>query len=133
MMVAQILDNRLARALCEGAEVLPDDLAQLAQYLRLIDGLLAEKAMEHEAALAQVDESAAEIECLQVLEATVAERAISNRAGGLEEILAKLEIWRALAAGAEPSGEHGDRGSQRDRLVLSVEADIVKLARGVSA
>jgi hypothetical protein len=121
------LDNRLVRALREGAEALPGDLGQLRAYLRLIETLLAEKAAELEPSWDQACAAAAEITTLQTLEATVAERAIAVPAGSLAEVRAKLAIWRALAPGAED----GDMRSPRNRLILSVEADIERLSRAL--
>lgn len=117
------LDNRLIRALREGTGVLPGDLEQLCGYLRLINGLLAEKANELEPSWAMACASAAEIETLQGLQATVAERAIAVRSASLEAVQAKLKVWRELGAGAED----GDVRSPRNRLILSIEADVERL------
>lgn len=119
------LDDRLVRALREGASALPEDLTRLRAYLRMIDALLAEKAAEVEPTWALACAAAAEIETLQTLEAAVAERAIATNARDLGEVRAKLEIWRALAAGAAD----GDMTSPRNRLVMSVEADLERIAR----
>ena len=70
----------------------------------MIGSLLEEKAAELEPSWEQACAAAAEIATLQDLEASVAERAIAVRAESLEEVRAKLAIWRALAAG----GEDGD-------------------------
>ena len=56
----------------------------------------------------------------------MAERAIAVRAESLAEVRAKLAIWRALAPGAED----GDLRTPRNRLILSVEADLERLSRG---
>lgn len=117
------LDNHLVQAIRQGGGVLPADLDLLRGYLRLIGSLLAEKASELETSLEAADASAAEIETLQGLETAVAERAISIRAADLRAIREKLAIWRALSAGAED----GDMASPRNRLVLSVEADLERL------
>jgi hypothetical protein len=119
------LDDRLVRALREGKQVLPGDLGQLRAYLRLIAGLLAEKAEEVEADWEQACLSAAELDTLQTLEAAVAERAITVRSNTLDEVRSKLEIWRALAAGDEDC----DLRDPRNRLILSVEADLERLVR----
>ncbi len=117
------LDNHLVRAIRQGGGVLPADLDRLRGYLRLIGSLLAEKASELEAGLEAADASAAEIETLQRLENAVAERAIGIRAADLRTVRDKLAIWRALSAGSED----GDMASPRNRLVLSVEADLERL------
>lgn len=121
------LDNRLVRAIREGAEALPDDLTLLCRYLRMIDGLLAEKAAELDNSWTQACASAAEIDTLHALEAAVAERAIAVRAKDLSEMLAKLSIWRALASG-DPDA---DLGTPRSRLVLSVEADLERFCHAM--
>jgi hypothetical protein len=127
MMAGTELDNRLVRALREGADALPGDLGRLRGYLGLIETLMAEKAAELEPTWEQACASASEILTLQRLEATVAERAIAVRAEGLAEVRAKLAIWRALAPGAED----GDLGTPRNRLILSVEADLERLSRAL--
>lgn len=119
------LDNRLVRAIREGADALPEDLTLLCRYLRLIDGLLAEKAAELEPSWTQACASAAEIETLQALETAVTERAIAVRAREPSEILAKLAMWRELASG-DPDA---DLGTPRSRLVLSIEADLERFCR----
>jgi hypothetical protein len=119
------LDNRLVRALREGKQVLPADLGQLRAYLRLIAGLLAEKAEEVEADWELACVAAAELDTLQTLEVAVAERAITVRSDTLDEVRSKLEIWRALAAGDEDC----DLRDPRNRLILSVEADLERLVR----
>ena len=125
MMTGTKLDNRLVRALREGADALPGDLGELRGYLRLIESLMAEKARELEPTWNQACASAAEILTLQTLESTVAERAIAVRAGSVAEVRAKLAIWRALAPGAEDD----DLRTPRNRLILSVEADLQRLSR----
>lgn len=117
------LDDRLVRAMRGGPQALPEDLALLRSYLRLIEGLLAEKADEVEADWPQALAAAAEIETLQGLEAAVAERAIGVPAGDLDDVCAKFEIWRALAQGAPEA----DMSLAHNRLVLSIEADILRL------
>lgn len=119
------LDNRLVRALREGAAVLPEDLTLLNGYLTMIDRLLAEKAVELEPSWSKACASAAEIDTLQALEATVAERAIAVAAADLGAVRAKLAIWRALADGAPDD----DPSTPRNRLILSVEADLERLSR----
>lgn len=122
-MTASNLDDRLMRAMREGHEVLPDDLALLRGYLRLIEGLLAEKATELEPDWAQACASAVEIETLQALESVVVERAIGVRASDVSAMRVKLDIWRLLVAG----DEDGHAGSSSHRLVLSVADDLERL------
>ncbi|MBP7002336.1 hypothetical protein [Amaricoccus sp.] len=119
------IDDRLLRAMRQGAAALPEDLTLLRAYLRMIDALLAEKATELEPSWSQACEAAAEVETLMALEAAVTEKAIGVRARNLEDVRAKLEIWRALAAGASEC----DMSSPRDRLVLSIEADLGRIGR----
>ena len=90
----------------------------------MIGSLLEEKAAELEPSWEQACAAAAEIATLQDLEASVAERAIAVRAESIEQVRAKLAIWRALAAG----GEDGDLRSPQSRLILSVEADLERLS-----
>ena len=118
------LDYRLVHAIHGGAEALPNDITCLRGYLRMIEALLAEKAAELEPSWEQACAAAAEIATLQDLEASVAERAIGVRAASIEQVRAKLAIWRALAAG----GEDGDLRSPQSRLILSVEADLERLS-----
>jgi hypothetical protein len=125
MVTGTRLDDRLVRALREGAGALPEDLTLLRAYLRLIEGLLAEKAVEIEPSWIQSCAAAAEVETLQRLEEAVVERAIAVRAADVDAVRVKLEIWRALAAG-EPEG---DLSAPRDRLILSIEADLARLCR----
>ncbi len=118
------LDYRLVRAIREGTDALPDDVGQLVRYLRLIESLLAEKASEIEPTWELACAAATEVETLHALEAAVAERVIAIEADGLEAIRGKLAIWRALADG----DEDGDPASLRNRLILSVAADLERLA-----
>ena len=120
----QYLDINLVRAMREGTSALPADLGKLRGYLRMIGGLLEEKARELEPSWDQACTTAAEIATLQDLEVSVAERTIAVRAESIEQVRAKLAIWRALAAG----GEDGDLRSPQSRLVLSVEADLERLS-----
>jgi len=129
MRVNTTLDDRLVRALREGADVLPEDLTMLNCYLKMIDRLLAEKAAELEPSWSQACDAAAEIETLQTLETVVAERSITVQAGDLGAVRAKLEIWRALADGASD----GDLSTPRNRLILSVEADLERLSLDAQA
>jgi hypothetical protein len=119
------LDYQLVHAMRRGAGALPGDLGQLRNYLRTIETLLAEKAAELEPSWEQACAAASEIITLQELEATVAERVIAVRAESLKDVRTKLAIWRALAPGAE----EGDLRTQRNRLILSVEADLERLER----
>lgn len=126
MMAAGLrLDDRLVRAMRGGPEALPQDLARLRSYLLLILGLLEEKATELEPDWTQACGAAAEIETLQALEATVAERAIGLEATDLGDVRVKFEIWRALAA----SAPDGDMSLPHNRLALSIEADVARLER----
>lgn len=122
----QYLDINLVRALRTGTSALPEDLAKLRGYLRMIGSLLEEKARELEPSWELACAAAAEIVTLQDLESAVAERAISVRAGSIDDVRAKLAIWRALAAGSED----GDLRSPMNRLVLSIEADLERLGSG---
>lgn len=119
----QYLDINLVRAMREGTSALPADLGKLRGYLRMIGALLEEKARELEPSWEQACTAAAEIATLQDLEASVAERSIAVRAETLDDVRAKLAIWRALAAGSED----GDLRSAQSRLILSVEADLERL------
>jgi hypothetical protein len=120
----QYLDINLLRAMREGTSALPSDLGKLRGYLRMIGSLLEEKARELEPSWDQACAAAAEISTLQELEVSVAERTISVRAESLEQVRAKLAIWRALASG----GEDGDLRSPQSRLILSIEADLERLS-----
>ncbi len=121
MDVSAKLDDRLLRALSGDAAALPGDIASLTGYLRLIQDLLGERAVEHEPSWALACASAAEIETLQALETTVVERAIGLRVGDLDGVLTKLAIWRQLGEDSECR--------LRDRLILSLEDDLRRLAR----
>ena len=118
------LDYRLVRALRQGTDALPDDIAELRGYMRMIGTLLAEKAAELEPSWEQACAAAAEIETLQDLETSVAERAIAIRAESLATVRGKLAIWRALG----PASDDDDMRSPRNRLILSVEADLERLS-----
>jgi hypothetical protein len=120
------VDNGLMRALREGPEVLPDDLNRLHAYLKLIGGLLAEKATDHEPTWAMALAAAAEIETLQGLEEAVAGKAVAVQARSIWGVLTKLAIWESL----EPVGEECEDITLRDRLVWSVRRDLERLARG---
>lgn len=124
MQAAAKLDIALLHAMRAGADALPEDPRELAAHLATILALLEEKATEFEPTWAAACTAAAEIETLHALEATVAERAASVAAGCLSGVRAKLVIWRALGPGAED----GDIASVRDRLILSVDADLARLA-----
>jgi hypothetical protein len=122
-MMESTLDYRLVRAMREGTGALPADVGCLRGYLRMIEALLAEKAADLEPTWEQACAVAAEIETLQSLEAAVAERAIAIRAEDLATVGGKLAIWAALP----PDADDADAGSLRNRLVLSVAADIDRL------
>lgn len=121
---AEKFDTHLVRAIREGTSALPGDLARLRGYLGMIGALLEEKARELEPNWEQACAIEAEIATLQALEASVAERAIGVRAGSVDEVRAKLAIWRALVAG----GELCELRSASSRLILSVEADLERLS-----
>ena len=122
------LDYRLVRALREGTDVLPGDIGELRAYLRMIASLLEEKAHELEPAWDLTCAAAAEIETLLTLERTVAERAIAIRATSIDMVRGKLAIWRTLG----PDSEDCDIDSPRNRLILSVDEDLARLARADS-
>ena len=119
------LDYRLVRALREGTEALPGDVGELRGYLRMIESLLEEKASELEPAWDTACATAAEIETLLNLELAVAERAITVQATTLEQVRGKLAIWKALG----PDTDDSDMLSPRNRLVLSIDEDIARIAR----
>jgi hypothetical protein len=98
----------------------------LRAYLRMIDGLLEEKACELEPTWAHACSVAAEIDTLQSLEAAVVDRAIGVRAQDLDGVRAKLSIWRAVAT----QGQWDESSAPLDRLVLSIDADLARLQRG---
>lgn len=120
------LDDRLVRALREGSQALPGDIRALSGYLRMIGTLLEEKATELEPSWDQACALAAEIETLQALELAVAERAIAVPGESIEAIRGKLAIWQALGPDADDSPQ-----SPRNRLILSVDADLERLSRCV--
>lgn len=122
-------DTRLARAMQEGPEVLPGDAGLLTGYLDMIAVLLADHAAERHDSLSDALETEAEIAGLLALEELVAERAVSLRAETIAGVLGKLRIWRRLDSGEESCDAEDGRASARDRLVLSVEADLVRMAR----
>lgn len=117
------VDNGLVAALRSGAGELPSELGALGDCLSTIGLLLAEKAAELEPSWGEALATAAEIETLLDLEAAVAERATGIAATSLDELRAKIGIWKALAAGSDDP----DPESPRDRLFLSIEADIDRL------
>ena len=58
-------------------------------------------------------------------------KTLDARAEAIEGVLAKLTIWRTLSDGAE--GEISAGAPPRlNRLVLSIEADLVRLRRGAA-
>jgi hypothetical protein len=115
------LDDRLLNAMGAGATALPEDMERLGGYMRMIQGLLGEKAEDLEATWGASCASDAEIVTLQELEAAVIERTLGIRAASLGEVIAKLEIWKALADDCADG--------LRDRLVLSVLDDLLVIAR----
>lgn len=116
------LEQPLVRALQSGASALPADIDRLAGYMALIQELLGEKAVEVEPTWALACDSAAEVETLQDLERAVVERAVGLRLHDLGDVLAKFAIWRALV-------DEG-HGRLRDRLVMSIESDLLTIAGG---
>lgn len=125
-------DTRLARALHEGPEVLPADSGLLTGYLDMIAALLADHATERHESWAMALEAEAEIADLLALEEVVAERAVSLRAETIDGILGKLRLWRRLESDEESAAAEDGRASVRDRLVLSVEADLSRIARALN-
>jgi hypothetical protein len=121
--LAQVIDDRLMRAMREGHEVLPDDLGLLRSYLRLIESLMAEKAMELEPTWALACAAAAEIETLQALELGVAERAVNVQAVTTAQLRLKLEIWLSVTAAMEES----QGTSVAERLIASISADLAQI------
>ncbi len=119
-----LLDYQLVRALHEGSQALPGDIRTLGGYLKMIGTLLQEKATELEPSWDQACAMAAEIETLQALELAVAERAIAVPAHSIEAVRGKLAIWQALGPDSED-----DPQSPRNRLILSVDADLERLSR----
>jgi len=117
------LDVQLVRAIREGTAALPGDLDRLCAYMSLIAGLLEEKANELEPSWEAACVAATEIETLQVLESTVAERAVGTSADTLRAVRSKLAIWKALSEGADE-----DLDTPRNRLILSIEDDLRRLA-----
>lgn len=126
LMYDSNIDNRLMRALREGAAALPADLGRLHEYLMLIGGLLGEKAVELEETWALALAAGAEIETLQNLEHAVTEKAVVVPARDLGEVLIKFAIWNALVA----AGTADEDGSDRDRLIRSIRNDVERIARG---
>lgn len=113
------IDNGLVGALLAGAGELPTELGALGDCLDTIARLLAEKASELEPSWSDALVAAAEVETLLALEAAVTARAVTVRAGNLDDVRAKLGIWRVLAAAADP-----ETLSPRDGLVLSIADDL---------
>ncbi|MDP5122359.1 MAG: hypothetical protein NWP84_00560 [Cyanobium sp. MAG_04] len=129
VVVGLEFDTRLARALQEGPEVLPADAEALTGYLDMIAGLLADHATERHESWSSAVESEKEIADLLALEEVVAERAVSLRAETVEAVLQKLRVWRRLDSGDGACDDEDGRATVRDRLVLSVEADLTRMAR----
>jgi hypothetical protein len=128
MTGAQRLDNGLLAALRRGPRELPAELGGLRDCLRSIGALLAEKAEELEASWQEAEDAAAEIATLQSLETAVAEQAIELRATTLADVRTKFAIWKALG----PGPDDYEAAAPRDRLVLSIEADIVRICCGAT-
>lgn len=123
MGITEKLDQPLVRALQSGASALPEDIDRLIGYMRLIQQLLGEKAGEVEPTWALACAGAAEVQTLQDLESAVVERAIGLRLGDLDGVLTKFAIWRALV--------DDGHARQRDRLVMSIESDLLAIAGGL--
>lgn len=124
MTLDDCLDRALVHALRAGPAALPECPVRLAGYLATIEHLLTEKARENAPDWDGDCAAAREIETLQALELAVAERVIAMRAESLATILGKLAVWRALC----PAGcDDASMISLRDRLVQSVETDLVRL------
>jgi hypothetical protein len=114
---------QLILALRQGAAALPDDLDRLCTYMSLIGRLLEEKANELEPTWEAACAAAAEIETLQLLETTVAERAAGTGADTLRAVRNKFAIWKALALGADD-----DFDTPGNRLILSIDDDLHRMA-----
>lgn len=123
MCIDPKMDVQLVRALKEGVPALPGDLERLRAYMALIGRLLEEKANELEPTWEGACAAAAEIETLQVLETNVAERAINTTADTLGAVRNKFAIWKALSVGVDE-----DEDTPRNRLILSIENDLQRLA-----
>lgn len=104
----------------DGAAALPDDLGLLKGYMRIIAGLLAEKACENQPTLALENAAAAEIETLLALETVVAEKTARVTCDTLECLRSKLDIWEAM----EPACSDD---LPREAIVQSVRGDIIRL------
>lgn len=120
-MVRTGYESDLITVLHHGAAALPEDLGQLRGYLRLISGLLAEKAQENQQTLALENAAAEEISLLLDLEALVAAKAAEVSCKGYSCIQAKLDIWDAI----EPPDPEP---CPRDTIVQSVRGDVARLA-----
>lgn len=129
MVESGIFDMRLPRAIEQGVDALPADLRVLKDYLGFIQALLGEKACEYEQTWDQAVCAGVEVLDLHLLEEAVAERAATVPARCLGSVLEKLAIWRAMTASDGDRGDIGEEPTARDRLVLSIEADIEALAR----
>ena len=116
-------DNGILAVLQAGGGALPADLGLLSDCLQTLGILLGEKAVELEPSWSDALVDAAEIETLLALEVAVAERAIGIPAASLGDLRAKVAIWRALDEG----GADAEPGAPRERLLLSIEADLARL------
>jgi len=116
-------DNGILAVLQAGGGALPADLGLLSDCLQTLGILLGEKAVELEPSWSDALVDAAEIETLLALEVAVAERAIGIPAASLGDLRAKVAIWRALGEG----GADAEPGAPRERLLLSIEADLGRL------
>ncbi|MFO1141107.1 MAG: hypothetical protein U1E59_01755 [Amaricoccus sp.] len=113
-------------ARCTRADALPADIGCLQGYMRMIEGLLEEKASELEPSWEAACAIATEIETLHALETAVAERVIAMRALTASTPCAGSSRYGARSvAGADDSDER----SPRNRLILSVDADLERMAR----
>jgi hypothetical protein len=130
MTLDDALDHALVRALHGGPAALPECPRRLAGYLETIEHLLTEKARENAPTWDEACVAASEVETLLALERAVAERVIGLRGDTIGTVIGKLMVWRALRpAGADDTAML----SLRDRLVLSLEADLIRLARAERA
>lgn len=114
-------ESDLMAVLKQGACALPDDLGLLHGYMKLIAGLLAEKAHENQPTLALENAAGAEIETLLRLEALVAARVSEAECQTYACLRAKLDIWNAMTA---PDSDE----IPRELIVRSVRADVTRLA-----
>lgn len=119
-MLASTSGNDLLAVLQHGTAALPEDLGMLKGYMRVIAGLLAEKACENQPSLALENAAAAEIEILLNLETLVAEKTAAVACKSLECLRSKLDIWDVM----EPACSDD---LPREAIVQSVRSDVVRM------